>query len=599
MWLATVERAVVRPDAVEPQLVGGDVTITHFAQDGSAVRAGAEALGPWRSAAELPLRTFQTEDLDGDGEAELVFAPAEDVARTLHVLTFRGGVVHALPLPTSIRADQCVDVDGDHQRDLVERVAFELPRACATEGFEPSLQAAQWIALREGSAYQVDGDRARAWMRLQCPEAPSTFVPTQPLTREIAATALRETVRRIACGRVWGMSAQAISRTFPAAWPAAWACVRRDQLISWADSLRAPLTLSALAGVLPPRAGADAHVASIDAGDFALLPASASAAGNAVRRACATNEASAQRAIASLARASHGALTQERLDDLFGAFGQCRLSAGRDAWANTITSLRWSDDRVNDPGIEGVSRLAHIDDAGRIALAPTTPLRHFSTSHESESIEGSFDYDGDGSTEVVTARVESNNRTSPIVSLAIRTMRAGRVERYEPAGGVPAFSGLVDFDRDGRPDLYQLFCTPFEQRSSGVTLYGPRCLAHARPDGTFSTDDAVAQSFVRAQCTAPPERLVVLDARSGSVDRDATLSAIACARFYGESAERAVHRVALESRGLDDGDVAVLRDLALAALWRAPYILTAPVARTTQHRASSADAGARPSPSIR
>jgi hypothetical protein len=62
---------------------------------------------------------------------------------------------------------------------------------------------------------------------------------------------------------------------------------------------------------------------------------------------------------------------------------------------------------------------------------------------------------------------------------------------------------------------------------------GPRVLAHARPDGTFSVDDEVAREYVLRQC---------IDARTG---RPLTLGSrlaeevleIGCARFLGTDAD--------------------------------------------------------------
>jgi len=106
-----------------------------------------------------------------------------------------------------------------------------------------------------------------------------------------------------------------------------------------------------------------------------------------------------------------------------------------------------------------------------------------------------FDYDADGVPEVGVYQSSWHHTLPPHVSLSVWTVKQGRVVPYAPADGLPAV-GATDIDDDGRPDLWldsrDEFLGP-EGNVQGHSSLDPDGAAHALPNGTFSTKDAVAK----------------------------------------------------------------------------------------------------------
>jgi hypothetical protein len=129
--------------------------------------------------------------------------------------------------------------------------------------------------------------------------------------------------------------------------------------------------------------------------------------------------------------------------------------------------------RVTSPEVRGVQWEA--DGEGRIGT----------------SIDGVYDFDGDGVDEVALreagyASIDGFHDSGP----KLYRLQAGAIVRWDPVPGRHV-AGSKDVDRDGRVDLL-------------LTNGSPRLeLAHALASGGFSTDDDVTRSFFHAQCLQP------------------------------------------------------------------------------------------------
>ena len=195
--------------------------------------------------------------------------------------------------------------------------------------------------------------------------------------------------------------------------------------------------------------------------------------------------------------------------------------------------------------------LAHIDSAGVITLATIQTLAHDSTSGGTfenkalfpgpanccdwlngglEPIE-LFDFDGDGEPEVhVGASYGSegvHERSDDLFSF-----KAGKVEHYAPAARF-AFEAMKDETGDGIPDLLMSEALAGgEQCGSGFPADGSGLgfIAHALPNGTFSTDDVAARAFARIRC---PKKPLVIEG----------LNDVLCARLWGAESARLEQQV--------------------------------------------------------
>lgn len=110
-----------------------------------------------------------------------------------------------------------------------------------------------------------------------------------------------------------------------------------------------------------------------------------------------------------------------------------------------------------------------------------------------------YDFDGDGEEEaILTEHSTSLGRQERTVT--IWTFKAGRIAPYAPAWQRIA-EAARDVDGDGRPDLLY---RPYwgEKGNGGAEL----ALAHALPNGTFSTSDAAVAAFHDKQPPPVPMR---------------------------------------------------------------------------------------------
>lgn len=110
-----------------------------------------------------------------------------------------------------------------------------------------------------------------------------------------------------------------------------------------------------------------------------------------------------------------------------------------------------------------------------------------------------YDFDGDGEEEAILTE-HSNSLGRQERSVTLWTFKAGRITPYAPAWQRIA-EAARDVDGDGRPDL--LYRPYWGERGPGGAELA---LAHALPNGTFSTSDAAAAAFHDKQPPPVPIR---------------------------------------------------------------------------------------------
>lgn len=579
VWRLTADNIALRDSPYVRSLSGGTIHAVFYSATGAAIRAPHELLGVFGSVSTRPSgASTVVEDVDGDGLGDLVLSNVTANQRSVIVLTARSGAIEALAVPSTINVNAIESVDQDDRRELVEHVRFEPPSSCEPdEGVVTSVDALMFAAFRDGTTYRVDGDASRALLRAQCPERPAVIVPHHGITASNAGEVFREAIQRVACARVWGMSPEAIARTFPTRWPSAWSCTSAAHFTAFAAGVRPPVVLAPLARITVAR-DAETNFEPIDVDDFAPEGRITDEALPAAQRACRANGARVSATYAALIRQSRGNLSQEELDDFFGSYGSCYVGEPRDAWMSTFVRMRWDPSAADDePGILGQGRIVHVGAHGTASDRPTAVERLYESS-TLRQVFASYDFDNDGSSEALVRAHSSGSESDGEVSFEILTVRGAAVRAYEPAGGIPTFERIVDYDDDGRPDLLDYRAYVLSSDDEGGATYGLKVIAHGRNDGTFSQDDSVARDFIRAQCTAPPQRLVVIE--GNDIERAATFGAILCARFWGEGSERIVQRMFTDTAQLEESDRDWLRGAARAALWRTPFVLSAPAAAT-------------------
>lgn len=141
------------------------------------------------------------------------------------------------------------------------------------------------------------------------------------------------------------------------------------------------------------------------------------------------------------------------------------------------------------------------------------------------------DFDHDARPEALVLHWESVDNAHRDPKVVIWTSRSpGALRRYAPA--VPYFAfAIFDLDHDGRPDLaFNPYAKSVTEPSVYVanfprhTLVDWSLLAHALPDGTFSTNDDVATGYAKKLCPVPIRQL--------PQERDDWPYAIHCAKLW-------------------------------------------------------------------
>lgn len=148
-----------------------------------------------------------------------------------------------------------------------------------------------------------------------------------------------------------------------------------------------------------------------------------------------------------------------------------------------------------------------------------------------------YDYNGDGESEVALVAQSDEHESATRTTGRVWTFTEGGVFLYERAAHLNV-SAARDVDRDGRPDL--LTHGPYEDDTescgSGFTqeVEGPLFVAHALPDGSFSTTDQVALGALRTACPSRPAQLVPPPGDAGmSFEIAQPARNVVCARVWG------------------------------------------------------------------
>lgn len=232
--------------------------------------------------------------------------------------------------------------------------------------------------------------------------------------------------------------------------------------------------------------------------------------------------------------------------------GRC-IPTHRGAWMVGLSDVKRGDDADS---VRGTWTVVHSDASGaRTTALPDVRTKELPPGSNyvceiglaclglSEPLR--FDYDGDGEEELVVWGDGRIHEGEGFRFGSVWTFANNRVIPYAPAARLHTVEAR-DMTGDGRPDLF--FESPFESvlesPCSGFryTESGPRFIAHALRDGTFSVDDAAAEGVARKACPSLPSTIVVRRKENGVelVDEAATFSNVACARVWGVEANHLI-----------------------------------------------------------
>ena len=119
------------------------------------------------------------------------------------------------------------------------------------------------------------------------------------------------------------------------------------------------------------------------------------------------------------------------------------------------------------------------------------------------------DYDGDGVPELWVRTDEDGVEGGHFAESWIVTVHDGKIGEYAPAKGLGTIGTPVDVDGDGRLDLpVSLGVATVRNMCFSKPDYEPAdFLAHALPNGKFSTTDAVAMARMNRWCPAMPAKI--------------------------------------------------------------------------------------------
>jgi hypothetical protein len=420
-----------------------------------------------------------------------------------------------------------LDVDGDGRVDLVRSfppIVISAETRAEFAGLPPAVVAHR---LEDGR-YAVDDEVTRTALRALCPVSP----PPRTYETEGQATESERTQYLEAlfidgfCMRVWGAplsdaearvraNANASNAAFfpPADVDATLAALRAMPVPFELDTLDAqPI---AVVSSLP-------YVAEPTAAPRAVSPQCAT-----VNRANAAAAARAARLGAVRPGGPGRPLTLPSGDD-----PPFCLASAQGVWSIALGATTFV--RGDEPSLHTNATLAWRSvTAG--AASPTAHRLNFETrefSTDGFNLAGLYDYDNDGTPEVIVAHVEWVEEGRDGIAHTVFTVRDGAVREYAPAHAFEHIEDVIDADHDGRPDL--VLPSPWRVEDTcgmdGIEHFGPRRLAHALPDGQFSTTDTVSRAWTLSQC-----RRYIDQGMPGPDVLD-----VACARLAGSSPEATV-----------------------------------------------------------
>jgi hypothetical protein len=161
-----------------------------------------------------------------------------------------------------------------------------------------------------------------------------------------------------------------------------------------------------------------------------------------------------------------------------------------------------------------------------------------------------YDFDGDGDPELFVGLhgIWSGPTGLELAESVLYSFKNGSIVRYPPAAAFAIWK-LEDRDGDGRPDL--VTSSPYASSRGGSTpVFAPTLVAHALPDGTFSTTDAVAERVARTVCPARPALTTLRRPAPTTGEKDQ--HRIACARMWGASATDIAKQLSLDVASRSD-----------------------------------------------
>jgi hypothetical protein len=145
-----------------------------------------------------------------------------------------------------------------------------------------------------------------------------------------------------------------------------------------------------------------------------------------------------------------------------------------------------------------------------------------------------FDYDGDGTDEVILSTYERHFESEPRSLVQLWTSRGGAVVAY-PTGGRTPFVRVEDVDHDGRPDLVTLEVSVMAASGAAGHEVGPDVVYHSLPGGKFDGRDAVARAAFEKSC---PPALRSFEGHKGA-DTETLAMLLICSRAAGMTSEQA------------------------------------------------------------
>lgn len=235
---------------------------------------------------------------------------------------------------------------------------------------------------------------------------------------------------------------------------------------------------------------------------------------------------------------------------LFSEINKCFPSA-KGAWVLDPGELKQTapkgDSDAQSPQLELDYWLTYMTPEGKTVRSKVrdTISRQNINEINDVSVEGLFDYDGDGVSEIALTTSHHYGDEDRTETTKMYSLKNGEIVEYK-AAPLP-FMAMRDVDGDGRPDL--LIKSPFvaeiQCSYDGETAAGPTLVAHSLPNGEFSTRDEVAKEIVRLQCGPSPKDILVTsgEGKDLKVDSQATMMRVTCAKIYGATTEEVTGRI--------------------------------------------------------
>lgn len=231
---------------------------------------------------------------------------------------------------------------------------------------------------------------------------------------------------------------------------------------------------------------------------------------------------------------------QELGSPLIG-LGQCHY-AKSGVWITGLTSVRPAEGLDGKVQLVGRWQMVYFDRAtGATATLTPSAGDALAASATEENFRGGemelwvlgwpFDFDGDGTNELVVtwSRSDLGRRSDDVVK--IFRYRDGAIDLYDTGSKLPILA-VDDKNGDGRPDLVAKPFAATDPCSENQRLYTEVVFVGvSRANGTFAWDDPYASERLRKACPAAPASLTPPDSDSEFAYRLHTN--VACARVWG------------------------------------------------------------------